>query len=89
MTKYIRIKNGECSFQIIEEFDSAEKAANSSNEGINAEVKIENVKLNFTTVKKEHDGKHQNATAEVPRPSGEETSEILGSKVPSKKVSSG
>jgi hypothetical protein len=33
MTKFIRIKNGECSFQITEEFDSAEKAANSSNEG--------------------------------------------------------
>ena len=48
MTKYIRIKNGECSFTIIEEFDSIEKAANSSNEGINAEVKIENVKLDFT-----------------------------------------
>ena len=44
MTKYIRIKNGECSFTIIEEFDSIEKAANSSNEGTNVEVKIENVK---------------------------------------------
>jgi len=89
MSIYTRIKNGECSFTIIEEFDSAEKAANPSNEGKFVEVKIENVKLDFTTVKKEHDGKHQNATAEVPRPSGEETSEILGSKVPSKKVSSG
>ena len=47
MTKYIRIKNGECSFTIIEEFDSIEKAANSSNEGTNAEVKIENVKPRF------------------------------------------
>jgi hypothetical protein len=28
MTKFIRIKNGECSFQITEVFDSAEKAAN-------------------------------------------------------------
>ena len=81
MTKYIRIKNGECSFTIIEEFDSVENAANSSNEGTNAEVKIENVKLYFTTVKKEHDGKHQNASAEVQRPSGKETQEIPGSKV--------
>ena len=39
--------------------------ANSSNEGTNAEVKIENIKLDFTTVKKEQDGKDQNATAEA------------------------
>jgi hypothetical protein len=84
MTKYIRIKNGECSFTIIEEFDSIENAANSSNEGINAEVKIENVKLDFTTVKKEHDGKHQNASAEAEGSSSEETSEISGSQEQSK-----
>ena len=80
MTKYIRIKNGECSFTIIEEFDSIEKAANSSNEGTNAEVKIENVKLDFTTVKKEHDGKHQSASAKVQGSSSEETREVPGSK---------
>ena len=84
MTKYTRIKNGECSFQITEEFDSAENAANSSNEGINAEVKIENIKLDFTTVKKEHDGRHQDASAEAKRPSREETQEVSGSKVQSK-----
>lgn len=84
MTKYIRIKNGECSFTIIEEFDSIENAANSSNEGINAEVKIENVKLNFTTVKKEHDGKHQNASAEAKGSSREETQEVSGSQAQSK-----
>jgi hypothetical protein len=67
MTKFIRIKNGECSFQITEVFDSAEKAANSSNEGINAEVKIENIKLDFTTVKKEHDGRDQSSSAEAKR----------------------
>jgi hypothetical protein len=33
MTKYTRIKNGECSFQITEDFDSVEKAANPSNDG--------------------------------------------------------
>ena len=84
MTKFIRIKNGECSFQITEEFDSAEKAANSSNEGINAEVKIENIKLDFTTVKKEHDGKHQDAFTEAEGSSREETSEISGSQEKSK-----
>ena len=84
MTKYIRIKNGECSFTIIEEFDSIKNAANSSNEGINAEVKIENIKLDFTTVKKEHDGRHQNASAEAKRSSREETQEVSGSQAQSK-----
>jgi hypothetical protein len=84
MTKYTRIKNGECSFQITEDFDSAEKAANPSNDGSNAEVKIENIKLDFTTVKKEHDGKHQIASAEAKGSSREETSEVSGSQVQSK-----
>ena len=78
MTKYTRIKNGECSFQITEVFDSAEKAANPSNDGSNAEVKIENIKLDFTTVKKEHDGRDQSASAEAKRLAGKETSEVLG-----------
>jgi len=55
MSKYIRIKNGECSFILTEEFDSVEKAANGSNNGTNAEVKIDNIKVDFTTVKKEQD----------------------------------
>ena len=84
MTKYTRIKNGECSFQITEDFDSVEKAANSSNEGTNVEVKIENIKLDFTTVKKEHDGKHQSASTKAKRPSREEAQEVSGSKVQSK-----
>ena len=84
MTKYTRIKNGECSFQITEVFDSAEKAANPSNDGSNAEVKIENIKLDFTTVKKEHDGRHQDASAEAKRPSREEAQEVSGSEVQSK-----
>ena len=84
MTKYKRIKNGECSFKITEDFDSVEKAANSSNEGTNVEVKIENIKLDFTTVKKEHDGKHQSASTEAKGPSREETQEVSGSKVQSK-----
>ena len=84
MTIYTRIKNGECSFTLTEEFDSVEKAANSSNEGANAEVKIDNIKVDFTTVKKEHDGKHQNASAEAKGSSREETSEVSGSQVQSK-----
>jgi hypothetical protein len=65
MTKYTRIKNGECSFQITEDFDSAEKAANPSNDGSNAEVKIENIKLDFTTVKKEHDDRAKESSTET------------------------
>ena len=65
MTKYTRIKNGECSFQITEDFDSAEKAANPSNDGINAEVKIENIKLDFTTVKKEQDDRDKKSSTKA------------------------
>jgi hypothetical protein len=78
MTKYTRIKNGECSFQITEDFDSVEKAANPSNDGSNVEVKIENIKLDFTTVKKEHDGRDQSASAEAKRLARKETPEVLG-----------
>jgi hypothetical protein len=78
MTKYTRIKNGECSFQITEDFDSLEKAANPSNDGSNVEVKIENIKLDFTTVKKEHDGRDQSASAEAKRLARKETPEVLG-----------
>jgi hypothetical protein len=78
MTKYTRIKNGECSFQITEDFDSVEKAANPSNDGSNVEVKIENIKLDFTTVKKEHDGRDQGASAEAKRLARKETPEVLG-----------
>jgi len=63
MSKYIRIKNGECSFILTEEFDSVEKAANGSNDGTNAEVKIDNIKVDFTTVKKEqNDGNKKSST---------------------------
>lgn len=65
MTKYTRIKNGECSFQITEDFDSAEKAANPSNDGSNVEVKIENIKLDFTTVKKEQDDRDKKSSTKA------------------------
>ena len=65
MTKYIRIKSGECSFKLTEDFDSVEKAANSSNEGTNVEVKIENIKLDFTTVKKEQDDRDKKSSTKA------------------------
>ena len=65
MSKYIRIKNGECSFILTEEFDSVEKAANGSNNGTNAEVKIDNIKVDFTTVKKEQDDGNKKSSTEA------------------------
>ena len=65
MTKYTRIKSGECSFKLTEDFDSIEKAANGSNKGTNAEVKIDNIKIDFTTVKKENDDRTKESSTEA------------------------
>ena len=84
MTKFKRIINGECNFIITELFDDVKKAANNSNRGEFVEVKIDNLKYDFTTVAKEHDGRHQNASAEAKGSSSEETREVPGSKETSK-----
>tara|TARA_B100001939_G_C16547134_1_gene448740 strand:- start:16 stop:210 length:195 start_codon:yes stop_codon:yes gene_type:complete len=63
MTKFRRIINGECSFQLIELFDDAEKAANSKNEGELVECKIQNLKVDFTKVTKEKDEKQQQGSS--------------------------
>ena len=62
MTKFRRIINGECSFQLIELFDDAEKAANSKNEGELVECKIQNLRVDFTKVTKEKDEKQQQSS---------------------------
>jgi hypothetical protein len=80
MTKYKRIINGECHFEMIELFDDLEKAANNSNRGEFVECKIENLKFDFAKVTKEHDGKHQDALAKAKGSSSKETSEVPGSK---------
>ena len=72
MKKYRRIINGECSFQMIELFDDAKKAANNSNNGELVECKIDNLRIDFTTVKKEHDGTDQIASAEAKGSSSKE-----------------
>jgi len=72
MTKFRRIINGNCSFQMIELFDDVEKAANVSNSGELVECKIDNLRINFTTVKKEHDGTDQIASAEAKGSSSKE-----------------
>ena len=84
MTKFKRIINGECHFEMIELFDDVQKAANNSNRGEFVECKIENLKFDFAKVTKEHDGKHQDASAKAEGSSREETSEVSGSETKSK-----
>ncbi len=84
MTKFKRIINGDCHYQMIELFDDAEKAANLKNNGEFVECKIQNLRIDFTKVTKEHDGRHQNASAKAKGSSSEETREVSGSKTKSK-----
>ena len=65
MTKYIRIKSGEASFQLVERFDEVEKAADPSNEGKLVEVVVNEIKWDHTKVKEDADGRHQESSAET------------------------
>ena len=76
MTKVKRIINGECHFTMTELFDDVEKAANVSNSGELVECKIDNLRIDFTTVKKEKDGRAENSSAEVQGSSREETLQV-------------
>ena len=80
MTKYLRIKSGEASFQLVERFDEVEKAANPNAQGEYVECKIENLKVDFTKVKKEKDERDKDSSAKVQRSSTEETREVPRSK---------
>lgn len=51
---YIRYRNGEANFTYIEKFDDVEKAADPQNKGEFVEVKINNLKFDFTKVKEEN-----------------------------------
>ena len=73
MGKYKRIINGECSFSMTELFDDAKKAADVSNNGEPVECKIDNLRIDFTRVKKEQDGTSPIASAKVKGSSTEET----------------
>ena len=84
MTKVKRIINGECHFTMTELFDDVEKAANVSNNGELVECKINNLRIDFTTVKKEKDGRVENSSAKVQGSSTEETREVPRSKAKSK-----
>lgn len=84
MTKFRRIINGNCSFQMIELFDDVEKATNNKNNGELVECKIDDLRIDFTKVKKEHDGTNPIASAEAKGSSSKETREVSGSKTESK-----
>jgi len=73
MTKYLRIKSGEASFQLVERFDEVKKAADPNAQGEYVECKIENLKVDFTKVKKEKDERDKDSSAKVQRSSTEET----------------
>ena len=84
MTKYLRIKSGEASFQLVERFDEVKKAADPNAQGEYVECKIENLKVDFTKVKKEKDERDKDSSAKVQRSSTEETREVPRSKAESK-----
>ena len=71
--KYLRIKSGEANFQLVERFDEVKKAADPNAQGEVVECKVENIKLDFTKVKKEKDGRVKNSPSEVQGSSTEET----------------
>jgi len=77
--KYLRIKSGEANFQLVERFDDVKKAADPNAQGEVVECKVENIKLDFTKVKKEKDGRVKNSPSEVQGSSSEETREVPGS----------
>ena len=84
MDKYKRLKHGEASFILEERFDDVKKAANPSTEGEFVEIKISNLKIDFTKVIKEQDGRVKNSPSKVQRSSSEEAREISGSQEKSK-----
>jgi len=84
MTKYLRIKSGEANFQLVERFDEVEKAADPNAQGEVVECKVENIKLDFTKVIKEKDGRVKDSPSKVQGSSTEETREVPGSQSKSK-----
>ena len=61
--KYIRIKSGEANFQLVERFDDVKKAADPNAQGEYVECEVTGIKIDFTKVKQEKDGK---AKTELP-----------------------
>ena len=65
MDKYKRLKHGEASFILEERFDDVKKAANPSTEGEFVEIKISNLKIDFTKVIKEQDDRKKESSTEA------------------------
>ena len=65
MTKFIRLKHGEASFTLEERFDDVKKAANPSTEGEFVEIKISNLKIDFTKVIKEQDDRKKESSTDA------------------------
>ena len=78
--KYIRIKSGEASFQLVERFDDVKKAADPNAQGELVECEVSAIKIDFTKVKKEKDGRVENSPSEIQGSSTKETREVPGSK---------
>ena len=74
----IRTRFGDANFKYVEKFDSVEKAADPSNEGELVEVKVSEIKWDFTKVKEEtydsrpRSTKDQGESAENERPTEKE-----------------
>ena len=73
MVKYLRIKSGEASFQLVERFDDVKKAADPNAQGEYVECEVTGVKIDFTKVKKEKDGRVKDSPSEVQGSSTKET----------------
>jgi hypothetical protein len=82
--KYIRIKFGEASFQLVERFDEVKKAADPNAQGEVVECKVSAIKIDFTKVTKEKDGRVKDSPSKVQGSSTEETREVPGSQEKSK-----
>ena len=80
MSKYLRIKSGEASFQLVERFDDVKKAADPNAQGELVECEVSAIKIDFTKVKKEKDGRVENSPSEIQGSSTKETREVPGSK---------
>ena len=84
MSKYLRIKSGEASFQLVERFDDVKKAADPNAQGELVECEVSAIKIDFTKVKKEKDGRVENSPSEIQGSSTKETREVPGSQEKSK-----
>ena len=80
MFKYIRRKFGEASFTHTDSFDDAEKAADPQAIGEFVEVKVDDIKINFSKVNKEKDERVKDSSAKVQRSPRKETQKVSGDK---------